>query len=49
MALSSKAIYRRLEQERIQMALLQEVLRGLDDLEKGKALSLAQIKSRHGC
>jgi hypothetical protein len=49
MALSSKAIYRRLEQARIQMALLQEVLRGLDDLEKGKTLSLAQLKSRHGC
>lgn len=40
--------YHRLEREHIHLSLLQEALRGLDDLEKGKTLSLKQLKSRYG-
>jgi prevent-host-death family protein len=40
--------YHRLEREHIHLNLLQEALRGIDDLESGKTLSLAQLKSRHG-
>lgn len=40
--------YHRLEREHIHLNLLQEALQGLDDLESGKTLSLAQLKSRHG-
>ena len=40
--------YHRLEREHIHLTLLDEVLRGLDDLERGKTLSLAKLKSKHG-
>ncbi len=40
--------YHRLEREHIQLTLLEEVLRGLDDLDAGRTLSLAKLKSRHG-
>ena len=40
--------YHRLEREHIHLNLLQEALRGIDDLESGKTLSLARLKSRHG-
>jgi len=40
--------YHRLEREHIHLTLLQEALRGLDDLETGKTLSLKQLKSRYG-
>ena len=40
--------YHRLEREHIHLTLLEQALRGLDDLEKGKTLSLAKLKSRHG-
>jgi prevent-host-death family protein len=40
--------YHRLEREHIHLTLLDEALRGLDDLERGKTLSLAQLKSKHG-
>lgn len=40
--------YHRLEREHIHLNLLQEALRGIDDLEWGKTLSLSQLKSRHG-
>jgi len=40
--------YHRLEREHIHLSLLQEALRGFDDLKKGKTLSLAKLKSRHG-
>ncbi len=40
--------YHRLEREHIHLTLLDEVLRGLDDLDQGKTLSLAKLKSKHG-
>ncbi|MGH7168307.1 MAG: type II toxin-antitoxin system Phd/YefM family antitoxin [Nitrospiraceae bacterium] len=40
--------YHRLEREHIHLTLLQEALRGLDDLERGRTLTLKQMKSRHG-
>jgi prevent-host-death family protein len=40
--------YHRLEREHIHLGLLQEAVKGLDDLNAGKTLSLAQLKSRHG-
>lgn len=40
--------YHRLEREHIHLALLQEAIKGLDDLEAGRTLTPAQLKSRHG-
>ena len=40
--------YHRLEREHIHLGLLQEAIRGVDDLEAGATLSLAELKSRHG-
>lgn len=40
--------YHRLEREHIHLTLLDEVLRGLDDLDEGRTLSLAKLKSKHG-
>ena len=40
--------YHRLEREHIHLGLLQEALKGLDDLAAGRTLSLAQLKSRRG-
>lgn len=40
--------YHRLEREHIHITLLEEAIRGLDDLKRGKTLTLAKLKSRHG-
>jgi prevent-host-death family protein len=40
--------YHRLEREHIHLGLLEEALRGLDDLETGRILSLRKLKSRYG-
>jgi prevent-host-death family protein len=40
--------YHRLEREHIHLSLLQEAIRGVEDLETGATLSLAELKSRHG-
>jgi len=40
--------YHRLEREHIRLHLLQEAIKGIDDFEAGKTLTLAQMKSRHG-
>ena len=40
--------YHRLEREHIHLSLLQEAIKGVDDLEAGRTLSLAELKSRHG-
>jgi len=40
--------YHRLEREHIHLTLLDQALRGLDDLEKGKTIGLTKLKSRHG-
>jgi len=40
--------YHRLEREHIHLTLLDQALRGFDDLEKGKTIGLAKLKSRHG-
>ena len=40
--------YHRLEREHIHLSLLQEAIRGVEDLEAGRTLSLAELKSRHG-
>jgi prevent-host-death family protein len=39
--------YHRREREHIHMTLLDQAVRGLDDLEKGKTISLSELKSRH--
>jgi prevent-host-death family protein len=39
--------YHRLEREHIHLTLLDQALRGVDDLEKGKTIGLAKLKSRH--
>jgi prevent-host-death family protein len=40
--------YHRLEREHIHLTLLEEAIRGMDDLKRGKTLTLAKLKSRHG-
>lgn len=40
--------YHRLEKEHLHLTLLEQALRGVDDLEKGKMMSVAKLKSRHG-
>ncbi len=40
--------YHRLEREHIHLTLLEEVYRGLDDLDEGRTLGLAKLKSKHG-
>ncbi len=40
--------YHQLEREHIHLTLLDEAIRGLADMSKGKTLSLAKLKSRHG-
>lgn len=40
--------YHRLEREHIHLSLLQEAIRGVEGLEAGATLSLAELKSRHG-
>ncbi len=39
--------YHRLEREHIHLTLLEQALRGFEDLGKGKTLSLSKLKSRH--
>jgi len=39
--------YHRLEREHIHITLLEEALRGLDNLKNKKTLSLSQLRSRH--
>ena len=39
--------YHRREREHIHMTLLDQAVRGVDDLEKGKTISLSELKSRH--
>ena len=40
--------YHRLEREHIHLTLLEETLRGIEDLTGGKTFSLSQLKTRHG-
>ena len=40
--------YHRLEREHIHLTLLEEALRGIEDLTEGNTLTLAQLKNRHG-
>ena len=40
--------YHQLELEHIHLTLLDEAIRGLANINKGKTLSLAKLKSRHG-
>ncbi len=40
--------YHWLEREHVHLTLLDQALRGVDDLEKGKTIGLAKLKSRHG-
>ncbi len=40
--------YHRLEREHIHVALLQEAIKGVEDLKSKRTLTLAQLKSRHG-
>lgn len=40
--------YHRLEREHIHIGLLEEAIRGMEDVEKKKVLSLKQLKKRHG-
>jgi len=40
--------YHRFEREHIHLTLLDEALRGLDDLKSKAILSLSQLRSRHG-
>ena len=39
--------YHRLEREHVHLTLLDQAVRGLDDLEKGKTISFSELKSRH--
>jgi prevent-host-death family protein len=39
--------YHRREREHVHLTLLDQAVRGLDDLEKGKTISLSELKSRH--
>lgn len=40
--------YHRLEREHIHLTLLEEALRGIEELAEGKTLTLSQLKTRHG-
>ncbi len=40
--------YHRLEREHIHLTLLEEALRGMEDLAEGNTLTLSQFKTRHG-
>ena len=40
--------YHRLEQEHIHLTLLEEAVRGLEDLKAGKTVSLRKLKARYG-
>ena len=40
--------YHRLEREHIHIKLLQEAVRGLDDVNAGRVVSAAKLKARYG-
>lgn len=40
--------YHRLEREHIHIKLLEEAVRGLDDVNAGKVVSVAKLKARYG-
>ena len=40
--------YHRLEREHLHLTLLEEALRGIEELAEGKTLTLSQLKTRHG-
>jgi len=40
--------YHRLEREHIHLTLLEEAIRGMEDVSAGKTLSLKELKARHG-
>ena len=40
--------YHRLEREHVHLTLLDEALRGLEDVNTGKVLSAAKLKARYG-
>ena len=40
--------YHRLEREHIHLTLLEEAIRGLEDVEAGRTISLKKLKSRYG-
>lgn len=40
--------YHRLEREHIHLALLDEAIRGMEDVAAGRTLSLKSLKARHG-
>lgn len=40
--------YHRLERERIHIKLLEEAVRGLDDVNAGTVISAAKLKARYG-
>lgn len=40
--------YHRLEREHIHLTLLEEAIRGVEDLAAGRTLSLRSLKARHG-
>lgn len=40
--------YHRLEREHVHLALLDEALKGIDDVNSGRVLSLAKLKARYG-
>lgn len=40
--------YQRLEREHAHLTLLEEAIRGLEDVDSGKTMSLNQLKKRYG-
>ncbi|MBI3595997.1 MAG: type II toxin-antitoxin system Phd/YefM family antitoxin [Nitrospirae bacterium] len=40
--------YHRLEREHVHLTLLEEAIRGMEDVAAGKTLSLKELKTRHG-
>ena len=40
--------YHRLEREHIHLTLLEEAIRGMENVVAGKTLSLKELKTRHG-
>jgi PHD/YefM family antitoxin component YafN of YafNO toxin-antitoxin module len=40
--------YHRLEREHVHLKLLEEAVRGLDDVNAGKVISAAKLKARYG-
>jgi prevent-host-death family protein len=40
--------YHRLEREHVHLALLEEAVRGIEDVNRGKTLTAAKLKARYG-